>query len=142
MLLKSNCIFAASGFSYDSIVNGFLLLAVVLTGNLFWNQTKNQQERLKPVIAFLLLGAYIAGSTAKPIYMIMSLMLVFLSDRRFEQRWQAWIFRISVIGLIGLFLYVIFFLHLSPSVRCPSSYISIPKILFIFLIPLVTIPGP
>ncbi len=116
--LLPNCIFAASGFSYDSIVNGFLLLAVVLTGNLFWNQTKNQQERLKPVIAFLLLGAYIAGSTAKPIYMIMSLMLVFLSDRRFEQRWQAWIFRISVIGLIGLFLYVIFF----PPVSVSSNY--------------------
>ena len=65
----------------------------------------------------MILSAYIAGSTAKPIYMIMSLMLVFLSDRRFEHKWRAWIFRASVVGLIGLFLYVIFFPPVSTSIN-------------------------
>ena len=115
--LLPNCIFAASGFSYDAVVNGFLLLAVVLTGNLFWNNERGKEERLNPLIAFLILSAYIAGSTAKPIYMIMSLMLVFLSDRRFEHKWRAWIFRASIVGLIGLFLYVIFFPPVSTSIN-------------------------
>ena len=132
--LIPNCIFAATGFTYDGIVNGFLLLAVVLTGNLMiaGNQmftgsqmpadNKDKETAVKykitPVMVFLILGAYIAGSTAKPVYMIMSLMLAFLSNDYFLNKKRAWIFRLSVIGLTGLFLYVIFF----PPVSTSANY--------------------
>lgn len=120
--LIPNCIFAATGFTYDGIVNGFLLLAVVLTGNLMLSDNKSRGSDVKykitPVIVFLILGAYIAGSTAKPVYMIMSLILAFLSNDYFLNKKRAWIFRLSVIGLTGLFLYVIFF----PPVSTSANY--------------------
>ncbi len=109
--LLPNCIFAASGFSYDAIVNGFLLLAVVLTVNLL----SKTESKIAPITVFLILGAYIGGSTAKPVYMIMAFILVFLSDDRFLNKGKAWLFRFSVFALVALFLYVIFFPPISTS---------------------------
>lgn len=114
LALIPNSLFAASGFTYDGVVNGFLLLAVVLTTNMIMEDKK----KITWIQVMLVLGAYIAGSTAKPIYIIMALMLVFLSQKRFENRIQTWGFRIAVAVISGLLLYTIFF----PPVSTSSNY--------------------
>ncbi len=114
LALIPNSLFAASGFTYDGIVNGFLLLAVVLTTNMIMEDKK----KLTWIQVLIVLGAYIAGSTAKPIYIIMALILAFLSQKRFANRIQAWGFRMAVVAIIGLLLYTIFF----PPVSTSSNY--------------------
>lgn len=114
LALIPNSLFAASGFTYDAVVNGFLLLAVVLTTNMI----QEDKKKITWVQVLLVLSAYIAGSTAKPIYIIMALILVFLSQKRFENRIQTWGFRMAVVVIAGLLLYTIFF----PPVSTSSNY--------------------
>ncbi len=114
LALLPNSLFSASVFTYDCVVNGFLMLAVVLTTNLIMEDKK----KLTWIQVLLVLGAYIAGSTAKPIYIIMALLLVFLSQKRFANKAQAWGFRVAVLAIIGLLLYTIFF----PPVSTNSNY--------------------
>ncbi|MEG1848865.1 MAG: DUF2142 domain-containing protein [Lachnospiraceae bacterium] len=114
LALIPNQLLAATTITYDGIVNSFLLLAIVLTTNLFLE--KDNQMTWGQVL--LVLGAYIAGSTAKPIYMVMALSLLFLSRRKFVNRQQEYLFKLSVIGLVALLLYTIFF----PPVSTSSNY--------------------
>lgn len=114
LALLPNALFAAGGFTYDSVVNGGLLLAVVLTTNLMLEEDR----KISWIQILLVLGAYIAGSTAKPIYIVMALMLVFFSQKRFEGRIQIWGFRAAVVVIIGLLMYTIFF----PPVSTSANY--------------------
>ena len=114
LALLPNTLFAASGFTYDGVVNGFLLLAVVLTTNLMLEE----ENKITWIQVLLVLGSYIAGSTAKPIYIIMALMLVFFSQKRFYGRWQTYVFRIATVVIIGLLMYTIFF----PPVSTSANY--------------------
>lgn len=114
LALMPNALFAAAGFTYDSIVNGFLLLAVVLTTNLMLEEEK----KITWIQVLLVLGAYVAGSTAKPIYIVMALMLVFFSQKRFENKVQTWGFRAAIVALVGIMMYTIFF----PPVSTSANY--------------------
>ena len=114
LALLPNALFAASGFTYDGVVNGGLLLAVVLTTNLMLEEDK----KITWIQVLLVLGAYITGSTAKPIYIVMALMLVFFSQKRFENRIQTWGFRVAVVVIIGLLMYTVFF----PPVSTSANY--------------------
>lgn len=114
LALLPNALFAAGGFTYDSVVNGGLLLAVVLTTNLMLEEN----SKISWIQTLLVLGAYIAGSTAKPVYIVMALMLVFFSQKRFESKLQTWGFRAAVVAIIGLLMYTIFF----PPVSTSANY--------------------
>ncbi|MDD2970589.1 MAG: DUF2142 domain-containing protein [Lachnospiraceae bacterium] len=114
LALLPNALFAAGGFTYDGVVNGFLLLAVVLTTNLMLEE----DQKITWIQVLLVLGAYIAGSTAKPVYIVMALMLVFFSRKRFQNPVQAWGFRAAVVVIIGLLMYTIFF----PPVSTSANY--------------------
>jgi len=114
LALLPNALFAAGGFTYDGVVNGGLLLAVVLTTNLMLEEEK----KITWIQILLVLGAYITGSTAKPIYIVMALMLVFFSQKRFENRIQTWGFRVAVVVMIGLLMYTVFF----PPVSTSANY--------------------
>lgn len=114
LALIPNEIFAASSLSYDGVVNGFLLLAVVLTMNCLLEEERN----ITGVQVLLVLGAYIAGSTAKAIYILMAFMLLFLGQSQFGSRLRKWVFRVSVISIAGLLLYSVFF----PPVSASAGY--------------------
>lgn len=114
LALIPNSLFAATAFTYDGVVNGFLLLAVVLTTNYILED----EAKLTWMQVLLVIGAYIAGSTAKPIYMVMAFILVFLAHKKFENRPREWLFKLSVTGIILLLVYTIFF----PPVSSSSNY--------------------
>lgn len=112
--LIPNSLFAACVFSYDSVVNGFLLLAVVLTTNLLLER----RTKITWLETLLVLGAFIAGSTAKLIYILMALILVFLGRERFGSRLRELLFKVSVVAICGFMIYTIF----SPPVSASSNY--------------------
>lgn len=112
--LLPNCLFAACVFSYDSAVNGFLLLAMVMTTNLLLER----RTKITWLETLLVLGAFILGSTAKLIYILMALVLVFLGKDRFGSRLRELLFKASVIAVCGFMVYTIFF----PPVSASSNY--------------------
>lgn len=87
--LLPNSIFSASQFCYDACVNSFLLLAMVLTANEFFTP----KERVRPRNMAAILLCLIVGSYAKPVYMLMGLVLLFLGNDKFPSKRAAWMFR-------------------------------------------------
>lgn len=99
-----NNIFIVSSLSYDMLVNACLLLGYVLVLNEFLEP----EERLKPGNAFLMLFSFMVGCLSKPVYIVMSLMLLFLPKEKFQNRFSEIIFKLALIGLNGFMLYNIF----------------------------------
>lgn len=103
--LLPNNIFVASSLSYDMLVNACLLLGYVL----LVNELLTPDEKIKPGNAFWMLFAFLVGCLSKPVYIIMSLMLLFLPKKKFENKASEVIFKIALLGLNILMLYNIFF---------------------------------
>lgn len=103
--LLPNNIFLASSLSYDPLVNGCLLLGYVL----IINEMLTADEKIKPANAFLMLFSFLVGCLSKPVYIVMSLMLLFLPAKKFHNKWSEVIFKTALIGLNGLMIYNIFF---------------------------------
>lgn len=99
--LMPNSIFLASQFSYDAFVNCFLLLAMVLV----MNELSEQEKKMSAGTMFAMLACFILGSYSKQVYIIMALMLLFLSNRKFPSKTRAWIFRVVLVILCGTMLY-------------------------------------
>lgn len=99
--LLPNSIFSASQFCYDACVNSFLLLAMVLTVNEFLTP----KERVRPRDMAAILLCLIIGSYAKPVYMLMGLLLLFLGNEKFPTKCAAWIFRGALTVLCLCMLY-------------------------------------
>lgn len=97
LALLPNSIFSASQFCYDACVNSFLLLSMVLTANEFFEPKK--QVRPRNVAAILV--CLIIGSYAKPVYMLMGLLLLFWKNEKFPSKRAAWLFR-GVLTLLCL----------------------------------------
>lgn len=113
LALVPNCIFAAACFSYDAVVNSFLLLAVVLT----FNQML-EKKQISWVQTFVLFGAFLAGSTAKPIYIFMAFPLLLFTKEKFGGRWKGFVYKLCVCTLMLLLIYTFFF----PPVSASSNY--------------------
>lgn len=111
--LIPNCIFAAASFSYDAVVNSFLLLAMVLT----LNQMMDKQ-RINRIQTLVLLGAFLAGSTAKAIYIFMAFLLLLFPKEKFGSRWRALTYKLCVTALMILLIYTFFF----PPVSASSNF--------------------
>lgn len=95
--LLPNSIFSASQFCYDACVNSFLLLAMVLTANEFLEPKK----RIRPRNMAAILICLVIGSYAKPVYMLMGLLLLFFGNEKFSSKRAAWLFR-GVLTLLCL----------------------------------------
>lgn len=103
--LLPNNIFVASSLSYDMLVNACLLLGYVL----LVNEILTPDEKIKPSNAFWMLFAFMVGCLSKPVYIIMSLMLLFLPKKKFQNRVSEVVFKVALLGLNGFMLYNIFF---------------------------------
>lgn len=103
--LLPNNIFTASALSYDGLVTSCLILGYVMLLNEFFNKT----EKVKPLRTFVMLFAFLVGCLSKPVYIVMALMLLFLGWNKFENKPQAVVYKLAVLGLAGLMLYNIFF---------------------------------
>ncbi|MCM1103155.1 MAG: DUF2142 domain-containing protein [Clostridium sp.] len=101
--LLPNSIFSASQFCYDACVNSFLLLGMVLTANEFFAP----KERLRPRRAAAVLICLIVGSYAKPVYILMGLLLLFLGNEKFPSKRAAWLFRGALTLLCACMMYEI-----------------------------------
>lgn len=102
--LLPNNLFIASAISYDGVVTAFLLLATVL----ITNELLEPEKKITWKSALGILLAYVIGSLTKPVYIVMALMLVFLGRKKFENRFQETVFKLSVCIVAGLMLYAIF----------------------------------
>ncbi len=113
LALLPNSIFAAASFSYDGVVNSFLLLAMVLT---FRQMMSEEPVNWLQTIAML--GAFVAGSTAKPIYIFMAFLMLLFPVKKFKGRLPMFVYKLCVVALMGLLLYTFFF----PPVSASSNY--------------------
>lgn len=102
--LLPNNLFIASAISYDGVVTAFLLLATVL----ITNELLEPEKKITWQSTLGILFAYVIGSLTKPVYIVMALMLVFLGKKKFENRFQEVVFKLSVCVVAGLMLYAIF----------------------------------
>lgn len=102
--LLPNCVFLAASISYDSIVNSFLLLGWVL----ILNELLEPQKKMQWLSVLLILLSFFIGCQSKPIYIVMALMIVFFGKKKFENPYQEWILKFSVIVMALLMLYNIF----------------------------------
>lgn len=102
--LLPNCVFLASSISYDAMVNSFLLLGSVL----ILNECMQPEKKLTWQNALLILMSFFLGCIAKPVYIVMALMMIFFGTKKFHSRWQQVIFIFAVIAVTGLMLYNIF----------------------------------
>ncbi|HKM05077.1 MAG TPA: DUF2142 domain-containing protein [Lachnospiraceae bacterium] len=103
--LIPNSIFTASSISYDGIVTCFLLLASVLVMNEFLEPKK----RLEWKNTILMLGCFVIGSTAKQIYILLALPILFFSFQKFSSKIKSYLFKGLLVLLMGLMLYHILF---------------------------------
>lgn len=103
LALLPNSIFSASQFCYDACVNSFLLLGMVLTANEFLEPKK----RVCPRDAAAILVCFIVGSYAKPVYILMGLLLLFWGNEKFPSKRAAWLFRGALTLLCLCMLYEI-----------------------------------
>ncbi|NLL79469.1 MAG: DUF2142 domain-containing protein [Clostridiales bacterium] len=113
LALIPNCVFAAACFSYDAVVNSFLLLAMVLTLNQMF-----ERKQISWVQTLVLLGAFLAGSTAKPIYIFMAFPLLLFPKEKFGGRWKGVVYKLCVCALMLLLIYTFFF----PPVSASSNF--------------------
>lgn len=120
--LLPNCIFLASSISYDAMVNGLLLLGSVL----ILNELMEPKKKLRWQNALMILLCFFIGSIAKPIYIVMALMLLFFPKEKFYSRWQQVIFGVSVVCVTGLMLYNIF----CPTPSTGSDYYLVNNLSF------------
>lgn len=111
--LMPNSVFLASQFSYDAFVNCFLLLAMVLV----MNELLEPEKKINARTMLAMLTCFILGSYSKQIYIIMALLLLFLSDRKFPSKTRAWIFRVILLLLCCTMLYEV----VSPSYSGTSA---------------------
>lgn len=102
--LLPNNLFIASAISYDGVVTAFLLLATVL----ITNELLEPEKKITWQSTLGILLAYVIGSLTKPVYIVMALMLVFLGKKKFENRFQEVVFKLSVCVVAGLMIYAIF----------------------------------
>ncbi|MBD5545389.1 MAG: DUF2142 domain-containing protein [Lachnospiraceae bacterium] len=102
--LLPNNLFIASAISYDGVVTAFLLLATVLIAN----EMLEPEKKITWQSTLGILLAYVIGSLTKPVYIVMALMLVFFCRKKFENRIQEAVFKLSVCVIAGLMLYAIF----------------------------------
>ena len=100
-----NNVFIASSLSYDMLVNAGLLLGYVL----LLNEILTPDEKIKPSNAFFMLFSFMAGCLSKPVYIVMSLMLLFLPKKKFQNRVSEIVFKTALLFLNGLMIYNIFF---------------------------------
>ena len=103
LALLPNSIFTASQFCYDACVNSFLLLGMVLTANEFFAP----KTQVRPRNAAAILICLIVGSYAKPVYILMGLLLLFLRNEKFPSKRAAWLFRGALTILCLCMLYEI-----------------------------------
>ncbi len=101
LALLPNSIFSASQLCYDACVNGFLLLGMVLSVNEFLEPEKP----VRPGSMLAILASLIVGSYAKPVYMLMGLVLLFLKKEKFPSRAAAWLFRCALTALCLCMVY-------------------------------------
>lgn len=102
--LLPNNLFIASAISYDGVVTAFLLLATVLIAN----EMLEPEKKITWQSTLGILLAYVIGSLTKPVYIVMALMLVCFGKKKFQNRFQEVVFKISVCVIAGLMLYAIF----------------------------------
>lgn len=126
LALLPNNLFSAVTFTYDSVVNSFLLLAVVLTINRMLLEKSGQEKKITCIEMLLIAGAYICGSTPKPIYMVMAFMILFFAGKHFEDKRSQILSKVSITVITGLMLYVIF----RPPVSASSNYEMIQNIAY------------
>lgn len=103
--LLPNNIFIASALSYDALVTSCLLFAYVL----LLNEFLTPEEKIRSHNALLMLLAFVVGCLSKPVYIVMALLLWFLPGNKFENKWMAVLFKVSVTMVAGLMIYNIFF---------------------------------
>lgn len=103
LALLPNSIFSASQFCYDACVNSFLLLGMVLLANEFFTP----KERMRPRSTAAILICLIIGSYAKPVYILMGLLLLFLGNEKFPSKRAAWLFRGALTLLCFCMMYEI-----------------------------------
>lgn len=126
LALLPNNLFSAVTFTYDSVVNSFLLLAVVLTINRMLLERSGEEKKITCIEMLFIAGAYICGSTPKPIYMVMACMILFFAGKHFEDKRSQILSKVSITVIIGLMLYVIF----RPPVSASSNYEMIQNIAY------------
>ncbi len=102
--LLPNNLFIGSAISYDGVVTAFLLLAAVYVTN----ELLTPEKRLEWYHLLGLLGAFVIGSLTKPVYIVMTLMVVFFGKKKFVNRGQEFIIKLCVCMVAALMIYGIF----------------------------------
>ena len=103
--LLPNNLFIAASISYDALVTSCLLFAYVL----LLNEILTPDEKMKPIHTLLMLVSFVIGCLSKPIYILMAWMTLFFSNKKFQSKWAAAVFKVAVVILAGLMIYNIFF---------------------------------
>lgn len=103
--LIPNNLFTATSISYDGVVNSFLLLASVLVMNEFLEKEK----KLSPKSALPILLSFTIGATAKQIYILMTLPLLFLPNSKFPSMKKSILFKSCIVGICACMLYHVLF---------------------------------
>ena len=96
LLSVPSCVFHTAGFSYDGFTIGCVLLGLSLLLE-EWSDSHKRLRTGKAIALCLLLGA---GTSAKPAYSVLLLLLWFLPAGKFGGRNRMWIFRAFVLVLM------------------------------------------
>jgi len=102
--LLPNNLFMACSLTRDMVVTAFLMLGTVL----LMNEFLETDRKLTWQSALAIILAFVFGSVSKPVYIVMLLLLVFLSKTKFENRVQEIVFKLAVCAVVGLMIYDIF----------------------------------
>lgn len=111
--LLPNSIFSASQFSYDPCVNCFLILAMVLV----MNEILEPQRSVRPGNMAAILACFIIGSYSKQVYILMALLMLFFSCRKFPSKAKAVLFKVILTALCLIMVYEV----LAPSYSGTSA---------------------
>ncbi len=93
-------IFTASSYSYDPVVNCFLILGVTLAVNEIMSN-----DRIAPGRLIASLSCFVIGSYSKQIYIFLALIYFFMGDKKFPGKVRAYLFRLVLLVFCAFMMY-------------------------------------
>lgn len=112
--LLPNNVFLAAALTYDAVLTSFLLLGMVL----IINEILEPDRKLTWQNTLVILISFVIGCQSKPIYVVMSLLMLFYGKNKFHNRLQEFVLKTAVLVVAGLMIYNIFF----PTPTAGSDY--------------------
>ncbi len=99
--LLPTTLYMNSSFNYDAIVTAFVLLGF----SLFFNEVTKDEINIKRLMASI--ACFVIGTLSKPVYALFAILVLFINKKKFRDKKEMLLSKLSVVFGFGLVLVII-----------------------------------